>query len=444
MDKKIIVLKPTGTVQIANKFSLIERKLINGIIWHSQRNRFESQEYSLPIAQVFQIVGLESSRNYDIVKDALRALTGTIIEWNFFGEDKNQEWGVCTFLSTGKITRGKVKYRLNPEIVDKVRHPVLFAKIQLLIQSQFKKRHALVLYEFFVDLLSRQKVEKIVIQEVSLEKLQKLLGTDGAKFMEQGNYKFFNRDVLKPSINEINNHSDIVVTYEPIREQRKVAAFTFTVERKPSYSLFLELMEADKATSQSAPPQPDDDALLERLTDKGVSLRKAQQLIETYDERQIADNLELVSQQQKKGRIKNLPAYLVKAIEEDYRHKKSPEEFQEEKTQAARQAAEDARRTREELEQEWECFCTNRLKDNFLKMPLGWQEEKRRKFIEKIKQEASQGNSFLYRRFQKEKFSSPFVEANFLDGLKSELLVRPEETSLEHYIAWRALPEQRT
>ncbi len=245
------------------------------------------------------IVGLDSSKNYDVIKDALRSLTGTIIEWNLFGEDKTQEWGVCTFLAAGKIARGRVSYRLNPEILDKIRHPILFAKIQLLIQSQFKKRHTLVLYEFFVDFLSRQIANKLVIEEVSLEKLHNLLGMDKTKPIGYGNFKFFNRDVLKPCLLEINKNSDIEVSYRPVRKLRVVVALTFIVERKASYQLMLKLVDEEHPKVVDRFPGLETNAVVERLVDKGVSLHKAQELVATYDADQIIANIEHVVEKQK-------------------------------------------------------------------------------------------------------------------------------------------------
>lgn len=411
--------------------------MINAIIWHTQKNQFEPKEYSLPISQVFQIVGLDGSKNYDVIKDAIRNLTGTIIEWNLFGEDKTQEWGVCTFLATGKIARGRVSYRLNPEILDKIRHPVLFAKIQLLIQSQFKKRHTLVLYEFFIDFLSRQIVNKLVIEEVSLEKLYKLLGVDKTKFVEYGNFKFFNRDVLKPCLLEINKNSDIEVSYRPVRKLRVVVALTFIVERKASYQLLFKLVDEAHPKPVAYAPELTINAAVERLVDKGVSVRKAQELVATHDPEQIIANIEHVDEKQKAGKIKNIPAYLIKAVEEDYRSKLSPEESRKAEKFAARKAIEEAEKISEDIKVEWERFCSSRLREYFLKMSSEWQEQKRQQFIAKIKQEASKGNSVLYQRFQKDGFKSLIVERCFLSELKNELLTLPEETSMDEYIRYR-------
>ena len=55
--------KPTGTIQIGNQFSFIERKLLNTLIWHSQKNeRVTGSEQILPIAEVFRTIGWTKSQ----------------------------------------------------------------------------------------------------------------------------------------------------------------------------------------------------------------------------------------------------------------------------------------------------------------------------------------------------------------------------------------------
>ena len=87
--------KPTGTIQIGNQFSFTERKLLNTLIWHSQKNdRVTGSEQVLPIVEVFRAIGWTRSKNKDDLKRAVRKLAGTTVEWNEFGQDRSQMWTV--------------------------------------------------------------------------------------------------------------------------------------------------------------------------------------------------------------------------------------------------------------------------------------------------------------------------------------------------------------
>ena len=417
------LLKPTGTVQIGNKFSLIERKLLNTIIWNSQRkNNFSSEEERITIREVFELIGMPKSKNEDAIKDALRVLAGTIIEWNYFAEDKSAAWKVCTFLASGGLEKGYVTYRLNPEIVHHINRPTLFAKIKLLIQTKFKKRDSLVLYEFLVDFLSRQKVDNLVLEDIPLDKITKLLGID-EEDSTYASFKFFNRDILKPSIQEINKQTDIDVSCKPIKKQRWVTGITFYVKRKDSFQLFLPLQ-------QEAP----DNALVDLLIVKGIAPKKAAELVRDYDKERITENLALVAKAREEGKIKNAAAYLVKAIEEDYRPKLTPEEHAKaEKAEKQRQefaTKEKAKAEQQSLQAEYEKFRYERVTLAMTKKTTEWLNEKKHALLKSA-------NSVVRNSYKKSGDSSPVV-ANFLKtALIAELLTSPEELSFESYLMWK-------
>lgn len=449
---KTVVLKPTGTIQIANKFSLVERKLLNAIMFDAQRGRFSAQEHSLTLREVFDLIGLPTSRNVDLIKDAVRTLTSTLIEWNAFGDDRAQEWGVCTFLASGKISRGRLKYRLNAELVERVNNPTLFAKIQLLIQSRFNKRHALVLYEFFLDFLSRERAQELVIDAVPLTKLMALLGMEDTKYAESGSFKFFNRDVLRPSLEEINGHTDIEISYKPVRERRTVVALTFTLTRKDSFQLSLGLEDEatpsapDAVSSGKVGNTPIDaersEVLISRLRSHGITEKKAGEIVAQYEADRISGNLDQVEARLVDGaEIRNIPAYILSAITEDYRPRKTPAEQRREEKLAERLRAAQAAQERQAAKEEWYRFRDRRLRENFAAQPADWQQQRREEFAEALKKKSRADDATaktIYGFFRKDGWDSAAVQARFYTQLAPELLTAPEETDLDTYIAQNA------
>lgn len=311
-----VLFKPTGTVHIANSFSLIERKLLNAIIWHSQKHRFTTDEKTFPIRDVFMMLGLEKSKNNDVITSALRTLVGTIIEWNILNTDRVAEWGVCTFLASGKISSGELKYRLNPEIIERINHPTLFAKIQILVQAKVKKRHALVLYEYFIEALSRMK-RNTLRTTVPLDKIHPMLGTEGTPF------KFFNRDVIKPSIKEINDHTDIDVSFETIKSGRKITEIIFVITRKEMVQTsisFDDFKGLDNLLDETGSQAEKDKKELEvLLKEHGVSIKISKELVSKFDYDRIMSNVNYTVNEDKHGRIdKTKASFLVSAIRSNY------------------------------------------------------------------------------------------------------------------------------
>jgi hypothetical protein len=449
---KARLLKPTATIHIANRFSLVERKVLNSLIWNSQRQGITSDELAIEVDQVFDLIGFGASKNVVTLKDALRRLVGTTIEWNVLGQDRSQEWGVCTFLSSAKVGRGLVHYRLNPEIAERIRNPTLFAKIQLLVQTRFTSKHSLVFYEYLIDCLSRERSERVETDELTLETVYRLLGFAGEEY--GGSYKFFNRDVLKPSFEEINRLTDIEAGYTAVREQRRVCALRFTATRKASYQLTFDLEGGERPTplpalSSSLPgptaqppvaaaPQED---LVALLVAAGVGQMRARSLVRHYDGDRIRRNLRYAQAQDGHNKpIKNMGAYVVRAIEEDYvpapasspsglqRRVETPEEMQ--RRQAAQKAAQ-----QEELRRMFQEFRYQRCRELFAAREAAWRDARQQSFIAKIQDSGKQ--PFILEFYRRSGFESPIVEAAFFGDLLDEMLTAPEETLFEAWVTWR-------
>ena len=434
-----ILRKPTGTIQIGNLFSFIERKFLNTLIWHSQENdRVTDREQVLPLSEVFQAIGWTKSKNSEDLKQAIKKLVGTTVEWNEFGQDRTQSWTVCTFLASGKIDKSQLKYRLNPEIVNQINRPTLYAKMQLLIQVQFSKRHSLILYEFFLDFVSRHQEKHFVLKEVELEMIYKLLGLENSSYAEKGGFRFFNRDILKPSLKEINAHSDLDVETKALRRNRAVYAFDFTIMRKTAFQLALDL-DNEKPNGVVLKEERDAEKKLlkKTLNDEGVAVKQAAQLCDKYSAERIAGNLAYFRAQIESGKkIKNPGAWLRRAIEEDYRPKIS---------EAEKQRAEEAKKLivesevkrkameeQEALEKNWTQFREKKVREYFEKKPKAWQEEQIAAF------ESSGKLTGPFRKvYAKDGLDSPTIASLFYGSLYDMLLTAPHETDLNAYKVWR-------
>jgi len=418
---KSVVLKPTGTVHITNNLSLIERKLLNAVIYDSQQSCFQHGERGISLRDVFTLLGLPTSENREVIKTALRTLVSTPIEWNTLGQDKIQEWGICTFLQSGKIRQGQMLYRLNDELVDKINTPTLFAKIQLLIQSQIKKRHALALYEFMIDHLSRTRVDKAIIEAVPLDHLKKVIGADG---VTSEVFKFFNRDILKPSIREINKHTELQVDCTLVRNSRAVVAISFNVEKNDCYPI-----KSDLDMSEGIEEKRE---LQDILIYKGISKHKAKFLFKKYDYDRIRGNIYEMEKVIAGGKIiKNIPAYLVRAIEDDYRQNLSQEQQQSQdemqKIKDAQQTAKNHQQAQKMLQQDFSEFKTSRF----------WKYFNQREDQLKSEMEESLKGSIFLSIYKKDGLKSPSVRAHVFNTFSDRLLIKPEETNLQAFIQWK-------
>ena len=413
------LLKPTATIHVGNRLSLIERKVFNAIIWHAQRNSFTKTANTLSVDLLMSLIGLERSKNMDVIKEALERLTTNLIIWNSLKKDRTTDWGICTFLAGAELSGGRLRYVLNPLLIEKVQHPTLFAKIQLLVQTQFSSKYSLALYEFLIDDLCRSRNPDFHSLQVSLDTLRHVLQFDGI-------YKHLNSDVLKPCVVEINKHSDISLEYRGIKQGRAVVALLFTIKRR-ALQLTLTDLQGVATPDNGDDIQHLQDPLEQRLISKGVGKRKAKALVETYDEERIRENIAHGEREYQAGKVKVLSAYLIRAIEEDYRPRSMTANSETGTVSISESQA--ARLLLEALTTEWERFRERRVREHFAALPSAEQEAHRLVFAERLKQE----QSILYRQFKKNGFASRIVESQFFSDLREVLLANPDEIDFEIY-----------
>lgn len=416
------LLKPTATIHVGNRLSLIERKLFNAIIWHSQRNRFAKNANSVSVELLMSLIGLERSKNMDVIKDALEELTTNPITWNTLKKDRTTDWGICTFLAGVELSGGRLRYVLNPLLVEKINHPTLFAKIQLLVQTHFSSKYSLALYEFLIDDLGRAGNPKTHTVQVPLDTVRRVLQFDGI-------YKHLNNDVLKPCVLEINKHSDIAVGYRGVKQGRAVVDLLFTVKRTAiQIPMPPDAMMIGGETEDTHQTPRLQDVLVLALVGKGVAESKARVLVETYDEARIRENLTHVEREHESGKVKNISAYLIRAIEEDYRFNKERSEPQREPVADAR-APEARHEALEQLTKDWHRYRERRVRERFQTLAPQEQESHRAAFVERLRDT----NPVIHRQYKKDGFASRMVEAQFFADLREQLLTSPEELSFDAY-----------
>ncbi|MDC5471209.1 replication initiation protein RepM [Acinetobacter baumannii] len=101
-----------------------------------------------------------------------------------------------------------------------------FTSYQLKQVSQLTSKYAIRLYELLIAWREVGKVPKIELSEFR-EKLG--IGVDEYKAMNH-----FKSRVLEPSIKQINEHTDITVSYEQHKTGRTISGFSFRFKQKPT------------------------------------------------------------------------------------------------------------------------------------------------------------------------------------------------------------------
>lgn len=390
-------------------------------------------ENSVSLDDVYIALGWESDKNDKDIKEYVRTLVTTPVEWNEKRIDKSVEWTICTFLSKGRIFKGRLYYRINPEIVAQVQRPTLYAKMVLLAQTQLRKKPSLILYEYFQGELGRFSDEIVQVQNVSIDFLLDILGQKSEYYQQ---YKHLNREILKPATKEINKYTDIDVVYERVAKGRVTIGITFSLTRKLSYQLSLDLDGVhNKKDIQKKSPNP----LMESLAYYGVTAKVASALIGKYSAERINGNIRHLKDELSKGKkISNKGAWLRKAIEEDWQPKSSEVDADTvKKKQEELKTKFDGMRAQqraEKINRDFIQFRGTTLRTRFLEKSKTFQDEYLASFLDRMRKE---GNTIIIQQYNDSGLESAFVASLFFPPLESELLTEPHEQSVEAFERWQ-------
>lgn len=314
------LIKHTSAIHISNTISLIERKISNILLKKAFAHLSIKDKHSIHIKEIMYLLGWSTDNNYELIKNALKKLNITQIEWNILKKDKKNEWGVTTIISGVKVKNGICEYSYSPLLKDLMAIPNIYAKLNMAVQAKFNSKHSLALWEFLVEILCNTSNNCITTNWMELHIIRKILGVDGAKMYEE--FKILNRDVLKKATSEINNISDIEIKCIYKRCGKKIIAIAFSVSRKQNFdyllvdSGFSEMEGLDIARSELI---ENNGSLIDRLRiEFNIPCKTAQKIVKDYAKEKIEKTIKYVQEQISNKKINKIPAYFISALKEDW------------------------------------------------------------------------------------------------------------------------------
>lgn len=312
--------KHIAAIHINNRLTLTQRKASNVLLYNAYENLLTARVHRIRVKDLAEAIGF-NTHNLDPLKEALKTLARTVLEWNILDEDGHQEeWGATTLLAQAVIKGGNCVYAYSPELCEKLYRPEIYALLNLSIQRKFSSSYALALYE---NCLRYRRIG--TTGWIALDILKRLLGISETDGYYQ-DFRKFNDKVIKPAVRQVNDTSDLLLEIDYQRDQRKVAAVRFRVSDNPQMLLFAQHQAAISMAEQAPPAYDNPEERLERLERMreklaacGLSARQIRMALATHDLDYLEENILVVERDLAAGKIHNLPAYLLAALREDYR-----------------------------------------------------------------------------------------------------------------------------
>ncbi len=332
--EKIELKKHISAIHCSNSLSLLQRKISNVLLFHAYPFLKTQQEHKISINELCKYLGYRGY-NYDAIKQALKALISTVIEWNVFDDNLDEEdWTASSMLASVNIKNAVCTYSYSFRMKQLLHSPVMYGRINLAIQSRFTSNYGLALYE---NCSRYRRLGKT--RNFSIEQFRKIMGVSNDKYLI---FRDFKKRVVDKAVEEINTASDLNVEANINRVGKEVVSIYFNIFEKmvkkdivQNNTIFSNQLKNNH--SSEIINDANNSNLVKRLKESYFLSDKAiASLVKKYGLDKLGSKMEQIETSQYfiAGKILNAAGFLIESLKNDYELPKSTSLIIEEKTRA--------------------------------------------------------------------------------------------------------------
>lgn len=280
------------------------RRLIDAAYFIVAQERDAHDLYDVEL-DYFKWLMRYSSRNNSHLEQVITEAQRALIQATADAEaDGTKPFGSVQLIGRISYTGGRFQFRVPPDLIGIIRGPGKSHWLSLRITSLFSLSFARVMYDRLLPYADEGLTEWF-----TLEELRSWQGSMGAKANE---FKYFKRDWLTPAVDQINEVSDLALSYETRNEpgSRKIGRLRFRIERKEMAERLLHSHEQAQALYQTLKQE------------FGLSSAQFSQIAsdrETYNDERLEQAVERTRFSLKLGKVSKSPAgFFMKALKEGW------------------------------------------------------------------------------------------------------------------------------
>lgn len=300
--------KHAATIHCSNTLSLLQRKITNALLYHAYKELMLKEEHEITVKQLCRLIGYHGN-NHAVIKDALKGLISTVIEWNIINDETGAEnWTASSILASVSLEGPLCYYAYSPRMKQLLHSPSMFGKIDLVIQSKFRSSYGLALYENCIRYRGLPHTKWF-----DIDLFKKLMGVPNGMY---DIFRDFKRRVLDKAVDEVNMYSDLVIASDFVKEGRKVVKVRFKLKERAKKTRLGTTQALEGATKDLAATLANEFYLSEEQTE---------QLMTEYASSFIEEKIAVIkaSKPYQEGRVDNLAGYLLSAVKNNYQLPKS-------------------------------------------------------------------------------------------------------------------------
>ena len=229
-EKNMLIVKDNALINASYNLELVEQRLILLAIIEARENGKginANDPLTVHASTYIQTFNVEKHSAYTSLKEACKSLFARQFSYEEVNKNGNLTQYTSRWVSKIGYTKNEatVEIIFAPDIVPLItRLEEHFTSYELEQVAQLQSKYATRLYEILIAWRSTGKTPVITIND-----FRKQIGVIESEYKIISNFKL---RVLEPSIKQINEQTDITVTYEQHKKGRTITGFSFKFKQK--------------------------------------------------------------------------------------------------------------------------------------------------------------------------------------------------------------------
>ncbi len=226
MQLKKILKKPNQLIEIKGKLSITQMKMYNSILFEVHKKlqiaKDRQSEFIFNYKELKTLSGVKTTSDTRI-RQEIKKIKSIEIE---FTDDKKGDWGGFNLISAYKKSGEDIILEIPNMIQDSLIKHNYYTQLDFIVLGTFESKYSILLYE----IINKYKGEHIKIPKYSIEEFKSVMGTKNSK--SYNNFGLLRKKVIDVAVNEINEKTDLSVSYKEIKKGKKVEWLQFELDKE--------------------------------------------------------------------------------------------------------------------------------------------------------------------------------------------------------------------
>lgn len=221
----LMVKKHNKLIELQGKLTTLEQKLSINTITMIDINDEDFKEYIINISDFKKLLGLKRKDFYEELDRVRDKLTSHLIKIETQTDEKTISKFKTTLFSSVEYVEGQefIKVLIDPKLKQYlIKLSERYTKYELKNVVSLKSGHSIRIYELL------KQYQRIGKRNFQIDELKTILGLDNNYSV----FKDFEKRVLKIAEKEINELTDLKISYEKEKNDRKIDKIIFLIETK--------------------------------------------------------------------------------------------------------------------------------------------------------------------------------------------------------------------